>query len=98
MRRSVFLSSFVALVGALPALADDVTVLRGVSAPPPPAPAPPTVVVQTVVYPGIVYAPAYYPAYTLYPGYFIQPQHMTRHRQSTPVQPAFTGPLRPVLR
>jgi len=55
-------------------------VLRGSSAPPPPSP--PQVVVQTVVYPEIVYVPTYYPAYSFYPGYFIQPQRLMGHQLS----------------
>jgi hypothetical protein len=47
-------------------------VLRGSGAPPPPSP--PQVVVQTVVYPEIVYVPTYYPAYAFYPAYFVQSQ------------------------
>jgi hypothetical protein len=63
---------------ASPALAESadasVTVLRGASAPPPPAdPAPPVVVQTTVVVPEIVYVPTYYyPAYAFFPGSFIQ--------------------------
>jgi hypothetical protein len=51
-------------------------VLRGSSAPPPAAP--PQVIVQTVVYPEIVYVPAYYPAYSFYPAYYIQPWQFRR--------------------
>jgi hypothetical protein len=51
-------------------------VLRGSSAPPPAAP--PQVIVQTVVYPEIVYVPAYYPAYSFFPAYFVQPQRFMR--------------------
>ena len=70
MRPSNFLLVSIGLLAALPALAESATdapavvVLRGSSAPPPPAP--PQVVVQTVVYPEIVYVPTYYPAYSFY--------------------------------
>jgi hypothetical protein len=53
-------------------------VLRGSSAPPPPSA--PQIVVQTVVYPEIVYVPTYYPAYSFYPAYFVQPQRFVRHQ------------------
>ncbi len=77
------------------AMADDLTVLRGASAPPPPAP---PVVVQTVVVPVVVYTPTYYPDYGFYPGYFIGPGQGTLHQPTTTVQTTVTGPLRPVLR
>ncbi|SRR5258708_7791338 len=83
-----------------PALAEQgndapvVTVLRGASAPPTADP-PPPVVVQTVVYPQVVYVPTYYPAYSFYdPGFFIRSRQLVRHQFSTPglMQP-LTAPL-----
>ena len=71
---------------ASPALAESadasVTVLRGASAPPPPAP--PQVVVQTVVVPEVVYVPTYYPAYAFYyPNFFVQPRQFGHQQFST---------------
>jgi hypothetical protein len=86
MRPSKVLLVSIGLLAALPALAESaadapaVVVLRGSSAPAPAAP--PPEVVQTVVYLEIVYVPTYDPAYTFYPGYFIQPQRFMRHRFS----------------
>jgi hypothetical protein len=81
MRSSVVLVLSLALVGAAPALADDVTILRGASAPPPAA-APPPLVVQTVVVPEVVYVPTYYPAFGFFPGYFVQDRRFFRPQMS----------------
>jgi hypothetical protein len=75
------------LAAAFPAFAESgdasVTVLRGASAPPPADP-PQPVVVQTVVYPQIVYMPTYYPGYAFYyPGFFIQPRRFVHQQFST---------------
>jgi hypothetical protein len=96
MRLPALLVLSVALAGAMPALADELTVLCGASAPPPP-PAPP-VVVQTVVVPMVVYAPTYYPDYGFYPGFFVGAGLGMRPPPATPVQATATGPLRPLLR
>ena len=81
MRPPIVLVLSLALVGATPALADDVTVLRGASTPPPVATTPP-VIVQTIVVPEVVYVPAYYPAYGFYPGYFIENRRFFRQQMS----------------
>jgi hypothetical protein len=91
MRPSNFLLVSIGLLAALPALAESATdapavvVLRGSSAPTPPEP--PQVVVQTVVYPEIVYVPTYYPAYSFYPAYFVQPQRFMRHQSQATGMP-----------
>jgi hypothetical protein len=87
MRLSGFLLLSIGIVAATPALAETandapaVAVLRGSSAPPP------QVIVQTVVYPEIVYVPTYYPAYSLYPAYLVQfPQHRLRQQLPMTIQ------------
>jgi hypothetical protein len=92
MRCSPLLLAVAILAASGPALAEQgndapgVTVLRGASAPPPVPAAESQVVVQTVVYPEIVYVPAYYPAYSVYPGYVIQPRRFMHQQVSV------TGP------
>ena len=90
MRPTGVLLLLIGLALARPAIAEPgndappVTVLRGASAPPAAAPSPPPVVVQTVVYPEVVYVPTYYyPAYLFYyPGYFVQPRQFARQQAS----------------
>jgi hypothetical protein len=90
--RSLFALAILGVSG--PALAEQgndapgVTVLRGESAPPPPAP---PVIVQPVVVPEFVYVPTNsYPAYPFYyPGFFIQSRRFVGEQFPT------TGVMRP---
>ena len=88
MRWSRSLSALAILGISGPAFAEQgtdapgVTVLRGASAPP--VVSPPPAVEQTVVHPEIVYVPTYYPAYSFYPGYFVQSRRFMHQQVSMP--------------